>query len=228
MTLTPKTIVLLLMNHHLAVSIDNLSWSYKDLKVLSAIHLQVSRGQTICIHGQNGSGKTTLLKIISGLLIPQKKSVVINNICTLKHGKKVRKLISWSQASDTGFFNYLTGFENLKCFYLLSNNDEQYFLNELKKMKVHPIVNKTLNSKYIDMSTGMKQVLSFLRGYITERPLVLLDEPTRSLSTEMQTLIIKCIKNKDPGKTFIIASHNAELINSFKKYTLTDGHLKCL
>lgn len=74
------------------VKISNLSYKYKSGEVvLENINLKIKKGEVVSIIGKNGSGKSTLARLISGVTIPKKGTILVNGIDT-KDKKKFIEL----------------------------------------------------------------------------------------------------------------------------------------
>jgi ABC-2 type transport system ATP-binding protein len=163
-----------------AISLKDLTKSFKDVKVLEGINLEVERGSVLALLGPNGAGKTTTVRILSTLLQPDGGQALINGFDVVKNPDQVRANIGLT-GQYAAVDEYLNGWENLQMLgklYHLSSSDtktraqqllEQFDLVEAAKRPV-----KTY-------SGGMRRKLDLALSLIATPPVIFLDEPTTGL-----------------------------------------------
>lgn len=217
----------------LAINGENISRSFPlngtELKVLKNIDLKVAEGECVAIIGENGAGKTTLFRILNSLILPSHGSVKIFENDTQLDADSVRSIISWSSGQEGGFFQRFTGCENLLCFLAMDGIDENtalHNINSLLSQGLSPL-KKALETQYFLSSTGMKQLLSLARAFCTDKKLLLLDEPTRSLDKETAETVRRLIAQYKIDKTILITTHREEDLKiADRVLKLEDGCLK--
>ncbi len=193
----------------LAVECDHLNKDFGSLAALSKVTLGVKKGEICALIGPNGSGKTTLLKILATLITP---SDGIARVC----GEDVTHIPNWIRtkigfisSEERSFFWRLTGKQNLRFFaslYKMNGPEKDRRINNLSEKLG---LNGFADRRFSDYSTGMKQALAIVRGFIHDPEVLLLDEPTRSLSPDTAKRLHEVIRDEAKnGKTFLIASHN--------------------
>lgn len=187
------------------LKLDNISASYKKLKVLLDINISVPEGSILGIVGENGSGKTTLLRILAKSLQPKTGTVHLanKNIITLKdedYFSKIGFLIG-----EASVYPHLSIFENLN--YLAKVHSlPAARINEI--LEITGLVNHQ-KKKAKDISLGMKQRLGLGFAFLHQPKLIILDEPMNGLDQQGLNdfkYLIKKLKNEQ-GVTFIIVSH---------------------
>lgn len=98
--------------NEIAISVQNLTKSYKKVKVLEGVDFEVKTGSIFALLGSNGAGKTTIVKILTTLLKQDGGTAIVNGFDVTSNPEKVRQSISL-----TGQFaavdEILTGRENL-------------------------------------------------------------------------------------------------------------------
>jgi ABC-type multidrug transport system ATPase subunit len=217
----------------LAIKVENLSRSFPihgdALSVIKNLNLEVDSGECLAIIGENGAGKTTFFRILNTLILPSEGEVQVFEHNTKNEAAVVRDLVSWSSGQEGGFFQRFTGKENLLCFLAMDGIEEslaQEKINELLALDIAPL-KKALDSKYYLSSTGMKQILSITRAFCSDKKVLLLDEPTRSLDQETAQVVRDLIKKYKGEKTILITTHREEDLDiADRVLKLEDGCLK--
>lgn len=188
------------------INIDNISKSFDKGLVLNNINLYFESGKVYGLKGRNGSGKTMLLRAISGLILPDKGTIKIDDKILgddLSFPPSVGVLIE-----NPGYIPELSGKENLRNIADIKSVVSDKEINEIMKyFDLEPESKKSVK-KY---SLGMKQKLGLCMAFMEDPELVLLDEPMNALDekavNDLKDLILK--KEKE-GKLIIIASHDLE------------------
>lgn len=163
-----------------SIIIKNLTKSFKKLKVLDGINLEVPRGQVLALLGPNGAGKTTTVKILSTLMTPDQGEVYVNGYEVTKNPNGVRSSIGLA-GQYAAVDEYLTGLENLEMMgrlYHLSRTDTKIRARELLEQFDLVEASKRAVKTY---SGGMRRRLDLALSLIATPPLIFLDEPTTGL-----------------------------------------------
>jgi ABC-2 type transport system ATP-binding protein len=176
------------------IVMSSIEKSYKDLKVLDRIDLNVQRGTVFALLGPNGAGKTTAIRILSTLLKPDAGQARILGLDVVKQPEEVRKLISLT-GQYAAVDELLTGAENMWMMgrlYHLSTSDTRRRVSELLEQfdltdAAHRIV-KTY-------SGGMRRRLDLAISLIATPPVLFLDEPTTGLDPRSRLTMWKIIKD---------------------------------
>ena len=207
-----------------SVELINLSKTIKGKEILNNVNLTLEKGKVYGFFGRNGSGKTMLFRAICGLIKPTSGEIRVN-------GKRLHKEISFPESvgviiESPGFWNYYTGFENLKVLAGIKNKIADNEIKEaIEKVGLDPEDKRTFK-KY---SLGMKQRLAIAQAIMEKPDLIILDEPTNALDEEGINLVRNILlEEKSRGATILIASHNKEDIEilSDYKYKMADGKLQ--
>lgn len=184
----------------------------EEIMALEDVTFGVDQGEIFGLIGPNGAGKTTLLKILATLILPSKGHVRIAAHDVVGEPVAVRKCIGLVSGEERSFYWRLSGRRNLEFFATYYN---------LSKKSAHPRIDKLIELLEISApdrmvgkySSGMKQRLALARGLLHDPPVVLMDEPTKSLdpgSAEKLRRFVKeylCLNGK---KTIIWATHNLQ------------------
>ena len=191
-------------NENIAISVQNVSKSFGQERVLHNVTRDFEKGRIHGIVGNNGSGKTVLMKCICGFLIPTEGEVIVN-------GKRVGKDVDFPPGlgliiETPGFLPNMTGVKNLE---ILASLNKKIGLEEIaaaiRRVGLDPLMKKPVG-KY---SLGMRQRLGIAQAIMENPSLLILDEPLNGLDKHGVAEMRQLIKGlKEQGKTILLASHN--------------------
>lgn len=176
---------------------------------LEHVSLTIEQGELFCLMGSNGAGKTTLLKILVGLVLPTSGTVLINGHEIQRNSHRVKSQIGFASGDRPGFYDRLTGRQNLEFFaslYGLFQRVARRRIDELLEL----LAIEAPDQQYQEYSAGMKQRLLLARALLHDPPMLLLDEPTKSLDPVQTTTLHEFMKNRlhrDMGKTILFTTH---------------------
>lgn len=189
---------------NIAISVQNVSKSFGQERVLKSVSRDFEKGKIHGIVGNNGSGKTVLMKCICGFLISTEGTVTVN-------GKRVGRDVDFPPdlgliIETPGFLPNLSGAKNLE---ILASLNKKIGLAEIadsiRRVGLDPLMKKPVG-KY---SLGMRQRLGIAQAIMEDPALLILDEPLNGLDKHGVREMRDLIKGlKADGKTILLASHN--------------------
>ncbi|MCB8994033.1 MAG: ABC transporter ATP-binding protein [Bacteroidales bacterium] len=184
----------------LVLQVKNLSKSYRSIKAISNLSIEVGRGKVYGILGPNGSGKTTTLSILTGILEQDSGSF---SWFGEEPSAATRKRIG-SMIETPAFFPYMSLENNLRIVAQIKECGFDDIPEVLKAVKLYD----RRKSRFSTLSLGMKQRLGIAATLVGNPEILVLDEPTNGLDpegiAEVRELIIQ---QAAAGKTIIMASH---------------------
>ncbi len=187
--------------------VENLERRFGDRIVVSGLELTVRKGERIAILGPNGSGKTTLLRCVAGTVTPTQGRVLVGGHAA--GSKRARRALGVSLSQERSFYLRLSGRENLLFFAGVRGHRRAEAARIVRRLEDELSLRPILDQRVDRCSTGMIQQLSFARALIGEPPLLLLDEPTRSLDTAAADRFWGALDRR-PGASLLIATHREE------------------
>lgn len=224
------------MNEFL-VKADSLNKSYNTeknvrLNVLKEVSIGIFPGKISVIIGASGAGKSTLLHILGGLDKPDSGSVIIDktNIFSLSDDKIAR-----FRNKNIGFvfqFHHLlpefTALENVMIPQMIGGTSMKNAKAKGKEILGSIGLIERLKHKPAELSGGEQQRIAIARALANDPLLIFADEPTGNLDTQNSEAIHKILidlRDKS-GKTFVIVTHNKELMNLADcVYEMKDGQI---
>lgn len=189
----------------------------QDVVALSNIDLTVQPGEILGLVGRNGQGKTTLVKTISALVEPTAGHVKVFGFDTRTQADRVRARVGLVGSDERSFYGRLTGCQNLLFFARLNGLSKSVALQRIRSLADALEFGSLLDRRFHELSTGNKQRLAIIRALLNDPPLLLLDEPTRSLDPVAADRLRTLIHDQLSGaqrKTILITSHNLEEVES--------------
>jgi ABC-2 type transport system ATP-binding protein len=183
------------------------TWALKD------VSLQVPSGTIFGLLGPNGAGKTTLLKILSGLILPSSGSTRVQGHDTVHAAAAVKRSLGLMSSDERSFYWRLTGRENLRFFGSLYRLQGRELADRIGYLLDRLELQGQADKPVGEYSSGMKQRLAMARALLHGPPILLLDEPTRSLdpiaAKHLRRFIAEELSSRE-GKTIVLATHNLQ------------------
>jgi ATP-binding cassette subfamily C protein CydD len=173
--------------------------------VLGPLSLSLLRGETVILTGASGSGKSTLLQLLAGFVDPGEGERRV--ACGLR--------FAWMDQRPLLIQGTLA--ENLRLANPKANDEAlhqalaQAELTELISGLPHGI-DTPISERGVGLSGGQAQRLALARVFLSQAPLVLLDEPTASLDEHTERAVMQGLETlKREGRTLVIATHHPAL-----------------
>ncbi|HSL27896.1 MAG TPA: ABC transporter ATP-binding protein [Anaerolineales bacterium] len=182
----------------------------KELVALENVNLTVERGELFGLLGPNGAGKTTLIKILTTLLAPTSGWARVAAHDVSREPQVVRTRINMVSGGESSGYGLLTVRENLwmfSQFYGMPSKEANQRILELLKMVG---LDDRLHTKSSDLSTGLRQKMNIVRGFLTDPEVLFLDEPTLGLDVGASRDVRKLIRNwleTNPSRTLLLTTH---------------------
>lgn len=194
--------------------------------VLQDIRFQVDKGHILALVGPNGAGKTTLLKILASLIIPTGGKALVCGHDVISDPIPAKREIGFVPSEERSFYWRLSGIQNLRFFASLHNIQGKERNSKVNAALEAVGLQDKGNVRFKEYSSGMKQALGIARGILHDPPVLLLDEPTRSLSPDIARKIRELIhqKAKNEGRTVLISSHNLKEVEELADHIAIIHH----
>jgi ABC-2 type transport system ATP-binding protein len=189
---------------------NNRKEKFKVLLALENVDLSIKKGELFGLLGPNGAGKTTLIKILTTLLSPTTGIATVAGFDVEKSPDEVRKRINMVSGGETSGYGLLTVRENLWMFAQFYGIESKVANDRIKRLSEIVGISDRLNTKSSDLSTGLRQKMNIIRGFITDPQVLFLDEPTLGLdvgaSRDVRTFIKKWM-NDNGERTLLLTTH---------------------
>jgi ABC-2 type transport system ATP-binding protein len=182
----------------------------KELVALRDVNLAVRQGELFSLLGPNGAGKTTLIKILTTLLAPSSGRAWVAGYDVAREPGRVRQQINMVSGGEASGYGLLTVRENLwmfSQFYGIPSKVADRRIREL--LEIVGLADR-INTKSSDLSTGLRQKMNIVRGFMTDPDVLFLDEPTLGLdvgaSRDVRRFVRRWI-DEAPTRTLLLTTH---------------------
>ncbi|MGD2044349.1 MAG: ABC transporter ATP-binding protein [Acidimicrobiia bacterium] len=195
--------------------------------------LALDDNEFLALLGPSGSGKTTLISMIGALLTPTDGSVRIGGEDLSGMSKRERTRF---RANKIGFvfqsFNlvpFLTARENLTVMANISDDSKRTIEERADQLLEELGLTERRDNLPEQLSGGERQRVAIGRALVTDPELILVDEPTASLDTELGTAVVKMLaaEIKDRKKAGIMVTHDLRMVDfTDRTVEILDGKLQ--
>ena len=197
-------------------------------EVIKGIDLEVSAGQTIAIVGSTGAGKSTIINLLNRFYEINNGSIYIDNNNIENYTLGSLRLQIAVVLQDIFLFAD-TIFNNITLNNPAISRDQ--VLAAAKKIGVHEFIMNLPDNYDFDvkergvmLSSGQRQLIAFLRAYVSNPSILILDEATSSIDTYSEELIQRATETITKGRTSIVIAHRlATIVNADKIVVMDKG-----
>jgi putative ABC transport system ATP-binding protein len=199
---------------------------------VSSADLTLDNNEFLALLGPSGSGKTTLISMIGALLTPTEGSVRIGGDDLSSMSKRNQTRI---RANRIGFvfqsFNlvpFLTARENMTVMATISDLPKKDIEERADQLLEDLGIAERRDNLPDELSGGERQRVAIGRALVTDPDLILVDEPTASLDTELGTAVVKLLASeiKERNKAGIMVTHDLRMVEfTDRTLKIVDGKL---
>jgi len=211
------------------LSVDSIAVFYGKLRALDNVTLEVADGDFVAVIGSNGAGKTTLLRAISGLTAISQGAITYNG--SRLDGLVPRLICEMGIVQipeGRHIFPLMNVNENLQLGAYLQPARKKIPESLERVFSLFPRLKERQNQSAKTLSGGEQQMLAIGRGLMARPSLMILDEPTMSLSPKLAADILGTLKTLNrQGITILLVSqevyHSLQLAR--KTYVIENGRI---
>ena len=213
------------------INFKNVRFGYlENEEVLKGINLEVNAGETIAIVGATGAGKSTIINLLNRFYEINSGAIYIDDT-DISHYTLESLRNQIAIVLQDVFLFADTIFNNIT----LNNPSisRETVIEAAKKIGVHSFI-KSLPDGYdfdvkergVMLSSGQRQLLAFLRAYVSNPSILILDEATSSIDSYSEDLIQVAIQKITQNRTSIVIAHRlATIINADKIIVMNQGQI---
>jgi len=213
------------------IKFKNIDFSYSEGEmVLKDISFNVKSGEKVAIVGSTGSGKTTIVNLLSRFYDANSGEISLNNI-DIKNFEINELRLKVALVLQDVFLFADTILNNITLWNKSISFDN--VIEAAKKIGIHDFImslpggyNYNVKERGVMLSQGQRQLISFLRAYLKNPSILILDEATSSVDTNSEELIQNATLKITENKTSIIIAHRlSTILNSDRILVMNSGKL---
>ena len=182
----------------------------KTLVALDDVDLDIHQGELFGLLGPNGAGKTTLIKILCTLLLPTSGTAEVDGIDVVTESHRVRERINMVSGGEHSGYGILTLREHLWLFSQLYGIPTSVARERIEDMLGVLGLKEAADEKISTLSTGMRQKMNLIRGFVCDPKILFLDEPTLGLDVQVAREVRTIVRDwlaRSPEKTTLLTTH---------------------
>ena len=212
------------------ISFKDVKFSYiKDEEVLKGISLDVKKGQTIAIVGATGAGKSTIINLINRFYEIDSGTICVDDISVDKYTlESLRSQVAIVLQDVFLFSDSILNNITLK--------NDNITLEEVEKaakqIGIHDFIltlpggyNYNVKERGAMLSSGQRQLIAFLRAYVSKPSILILDEATSSVDSHAEQMIQYATETITKDRTSIVIAHRLATIKQADKIIVMDKGL---
>lgn len=211
-----------------AIAFKNVRFSYVDNEeVLKGISLDVKAGETVAIVGSTGAGKSTIINLLNRFYEINSGEISIDNVDI-----KTVTLASLRSQIAVVLQDVFLFADTIMANITLNHPDitEEHVIQAAKDIGIHDFISSLPNGYHYNvkergamLSSGQRQLISFLRAYVTNPSILILDEATSSVDSYSEQLIQNATDKITKGRTSIVIAHRLATIQKADKIIVMDA-----
>ena len=210
-----------------SISFKDVDFSYvSGEQVLYEINLDVKPGEKIAIVGSTGAGKSTIINLLSRFYENETGMITIDNISIKDFSIQFLRKHVGVILQDVFLFAD-TIYNNIVLFNTDVKKEDVY--DAAKQIGVHEFISSlpggyqyNVKERGVMLSSGQRQLIAFLRVYLSNPSILVLDEATSSIDSYSEELIQKAIKKITEEKTAIVIAHRLSTIKNSDRIVVMD------
>jgi len=205
----------------------------QKIEAIRGVNLEIKKGELVALIGPSGSGKTTLLQIAGLLDSATSGQVFINEIDASKADDKTRTEIRKNHVGFVYQFHHLlpefSALENVALPLLIQGKSRAESFAAAEKILAEVGLKDRINHKPAELSGGQQQRVALARAVVSKPSLILADEPTGNLDSDLAEKIFELLQNlvKNYEIGCLVVTHNLELTKKADRTVIIkDGSIK--
>jgi thiol reductant ABC exporter CydC subunit len=208
----------------------NLAFSYGDEEILRGLSLEIQPGKITGITGKSGSGKSTFLKLLMRFWNAPKGSLFVSGVEISGIETACLRGLEGFVTQETDLFH-----DSIEANIKLGKPDatRAEVVAAAEKASVHSFIESLPNGYDTEvgelgstLSGGERQRIGLARAFLRDAPLLLLDEPTSSLDSLNEGVILKALRAESGNRAVVLVSHRKSTMSAADKtYSVENGRV---
>lgn len=213
------------------VQVNAVDFGYvPDTPIIKNFTVDVKKGETVALVGPTGGGKTTIVNLLMRFYDPDSGAIIIDDKNTRDYDRVSVRNGFAMVLQDTWLFSGSVA-ENVK--YGRADATREEVVEACKASYCDSFVSlmpngydTVISEDASNVSQGQKQLLTIARAFLSNRPMLILDEATSNVDTRTEILLQKAMAKLMSGRTcFVIAHRLSTIVNADKILVVKDGEI---
>ncbi len=209
------------------IEFKNVWFAYTDDNyVLKDISFSVKAGQTIALVGATGAGKSTIINLLSKFYEINKGEILVDNVNINQYKLEELRKNTGVVLQDVHLFNDSI-FNNIT----LHNPSisRHHVMDAAQQIGLHDFImslpgayDYIVRERGVTLSAGQRQLIAFIRAFVFNPKIFILDEATATIDTHTEQLLQKALEKISKGRTSIVIAHRLATIKNANKIIVFD------
>ena len=203
------------MDQNIVIRTSKLTKKYEETGTVAvdSLNLEIFEGEVFGLLGPNGAGKTTTILMLLGLTEPTSGSANVLGLDCLRASIDIKRVVGYLP-DNVGFYNDMTGFENLRFTGRLNELSEATILQRSSALLERVGLTDVADKRVGTYSKGMKQRLAIADILMKDPKIIILDEPTLGIDPEGMRELLALIRalSEEDGRTVVVSSHQLQQV----------------
>lgn len=213
------------------VIFQDVSFRYKEnAPLIENLNLTVNPGEKVAIVGPTGGGKTTIVNLLMRFYDPDSGKILVDGEDIVRMNRDDVRKIFGMVLQDTMLFSGSV-YDNIA--YGKEDATKEEVLSAARQAHIDSFIDALpdgydtkINEDSTNISAGQKQLLTIARAYLSDRPILILDEATSNVDTRTELLIQKTMDELMSGRTAFVIAHRLSTIENADTILVVDnGHI---
>lgn len=204
-----------LIGDQLVIRSRGVNKRFGTFDALSALDLEVRRGECVGLLGPNGAGKSTFIGCLYGVVLRSGGDLAVFDLDPANDARRIKQRLG-VVPQENALDEELTVLENMQLYARFEGLDRAAAVPRIEELLRHMALDHKRDATIKTLSGGMKRRLAFVRALLSDPELLILDEPTTGLDPAVRHLLWeKVISYRQAGKTVLVTTHymhEAELL----------------
>ena len=192
-----------------AVTARALTRRFGNHIALDRIDLQIAARARFSLLGANGAGKTTFLRMLTGFLFPSSGALTVDGLSPARHPHAVNQRIGFAMETSRFYpelrvrstLRFLGGARGLR-----GSKLEHAVDRVIERFQLTSVATRRTGN----LSKGFERRVSLAQAFLTEPPLIVLDEPTNGLDPAQRNQVREILRGIEPEQTLILCTHDLD------------------
>jgi ABC-2 type transport system ATP-binding protein len=183
---------------------------FRKVQALDGVTFDVNLGEVVALLGPNGAGKSTVIRILGTTVLPDSGTATVGGHDVIKNAVEARRSLGLMIGDERSHYWRLSGRRNLVFFATLTGMSRHEAERRAEEVLDEVQLVDAADRRVGEYSSGMRARLSLARALLANPPLLLLDEPTRTLDPLSASRFRQNAASlaRDQGVGILFATHN--------------------